>query len=126
MKTIKHWIFPVIVIVIFFIQCNNRAAVPPELQGLWKTVSFAYKDTYFELKNKSITFYDREGSVEIHGISKIKREMEKGNEWELYTISYQNDDLKTVEFIFYYNSTKNGLIRFKNQLDLVWNRQVTE
>jgi len=78
-------------------SCVSQTQLPDELLGIWKT-GFT--------------------------VTKVERKKLSGEEWVLYTVFYQNDSLQKLEFPFYYNPAKNGVIRFKNQENLVWKKEI--
>lgn len=121
MKLRKYLIAFTILFVVFASKCGKNATIPDELVGIWKTPTFKYRDTFFELRKKVVIFRTKEGDVNSYTITKMKREKNRNDEWILYTIYYQNNNLKT-EFPFYYHPSQNGLIRFKNQLNLAWKK----
>ncbi len=91
--------------------------------GIWKTSSFQYIDTYFELKKKWITFKTKTGDINVHPITKIKRQKIAKDEWVLYTIHYRNNEMQKVEFPFFYHTLGDGMILFKNQENVVWRKE---
>ncbi len=104
-------------------HCTKSKTLSDELIGVWKTSTFQYKDTYFELQKNRIIFKTVEGDVNIHPIAKVDKKEVAKEEWILYTIHYINPDLQEVEFLFYYHALKEGRIIFKNQTNLVWRKQ---
>lgn len=103
--------------------CTKSRTLSDELIGVWKTSTFKYKNTYFELTKNRIIFKTIEGDVNIHPIAKVDKEEVAKDEWILYTIHYITPELKEVEFPFYYHALNNGRIIFKNQSNLVWRKQ---
>jgi len=112
-----------IVIVFLGDYCAKSKTLSDELIGVWKTSTFKYEDTYFELEKDRIIFKTIEGDINIHPISKVERIEVAKKEWILYTIHYINPDLQEVEFPFYYHALNEGRIIFKNQTNLVWRKQ---
>jgi len=70
-----------------------------------------------------MTIGPKEGEPSTFAITNIKREKKSNEEWTLYTISYV-DQGEEYEFPVYYLPEKNGVIRFKNQLDIEWTREI--
>ena len=122
MRSRKYLAVFSILIVLFAGKCAREATIPDELIGVWKTLAFKYRDTFFELRKKAITFGTKEGDINTYTIKNIKRKKNRNDEWISYTVYYQNEYLQKSEFHFYYNSSQNGLIRSKNQQNLVWRK----
>ena len=112
----------ILILSVFGSQCKKNSVIADEMLGTWKTVSQKYRDTYFELKRNEVCFGTIEGSVNSYVISKIDKQKENAD-WSLYTIYYIDEALKKSEFNFYYSSSDEGLIRFKNQPTLVWKKE---
>ena len=90
---------------------------------MWKSNTFHYEDTYFELQRNRIIFKTIEGDLNIHPIAKVEKTEVAKDEWILYTIHYVNRDLQKVEFPFYYYALDEGTIIFKNQTNVVWRKE---
>ena len=112
----------ILILIAFSVQCKENTVIADDMLGIWKTTSHKYKDTYFELKRNEVCFGTVEGSVNSYIISEIDKKKEN-EDWILYTIFYIDEALKKSEFIFYYSSSADGLIRFKNQPTLVWKKE---
>jgi len=104
-------------------SCSRNNTISDEMVGIWKTSSFQYIDTYFELKKKWITFKTKTGDINVHPITKIKRQKIAKDEWVLYTIHYRNNEMQKVEFPFFYHTLGDGMILFKNQENVVWRKE---
>lgn len=104
-------------------SCSRNNTLSDELVGRWKTSSFPYRDTYFELKKNRIIFKTKEGDINIHPITKIKSQKIAEDEWILITVHYRNDDMQKMEFPFYYHTLDDGVIIFKNQKNIVWRKE---
>lgn len=103
-------------------SCSRDNTLSDEMVGIWKTSSFQYMDTYFELKKNWIIFKTKTGDINVHPITKIKKQKVAKDEWVLYTIHYQNNEMQKVEFPFYYHTLDDGTILFKNQENVVWRK----
>jgi hypothetical protein len=108
---------------IIAIDCGILTTPSDELVGIWKASDVRYNGTYFEIDKKAITFHTKEGSIESFTIMKIEKKTRPDEEWMQYTIYYRNRDLQKVEFSFFFLSSQNGVIRFKNQPSLVWRKE---
>jgi len=105
------------------ISCRRDNNLSDELVGGWKTSSFQYRETSFELRKNRIIFKTKEGDINTHPIIRVKKEKVAKEEWILYTIYYLNNEMRKVEFSFYYRPLEDGLIIFKNQKNLVWKKE---
>ena len=103
-------------------HCSKNSTVTEELVGVWKSNTFHYEDTYFELQRNRIIFKTIEGDLNIHPIAKVEKTEVAKDEWILYTIHYVNRELQKVEFPFYYYALDEGTIIFKNQTNVVWRK----
>jgi len=122
MKT-KKWLVGLAILVVFICsQCKKNTTVSNELIGIWKTASPKYEGCFFEFRTNTITIGPREGEPSTFAITNIKREKERNEEWTLYTIFYVAQG-EEYEFPLYFLLEKGGVIRFKNQLDIVWTRE---
>jgi hypothetical protein len=104
-------------------SCSRDNTLSDEMMGIWKTSSFQYMDTYFKLKKNQIIFKTKTGDINVHPITKIKRQKIAKDEWVLYTIYYRNNEMQKVEFPFYYHTLDDGKILFKNQKNVVWRKE---
>lgn len=105
-------------------SCVSQTQLPDELLGIWKTEALKYQDTFFEMKTDLLFLGMKTGEVQSFTVTKVERKKLSEEEWVLYTVFYQNDSLQKFEFPFYYNPAKNGVIRFKNQENLVWKKEI--
>ena len=105
-------------------SCVSQTQLPDELLGTWKTEALKYKDTFFEMKTGLLVLGTKADEVQSFTITKVERKKLREEEWVLYTVFYQNDSLQKFEFPLYYNPAKNGVIRFKNQENLVWKKEI--
>ena len=107
---------------IFGSQCRESRTVPSELVGVWETPAPKYKDCYFELTENLIIFAN-EAHLEKKDVNLISRieKIHKGKRI-LYTIHYENKEGQEYKFSFYYDPSKGGAIKFKNQLRIEWRK----
>ena len=105
-------------------SCVSQTQLPDELLGIWKTEALKYKDTFFEMKTGLLVLGTKADEVQSFTITKVERKKLREEEWVLYTVFYQNDRLQKLEFPFYYNPANKGFIRFKNQKNLVWKKEI--
>ena len=105
----------------FGCQLKEPATLPDELLGVWKTSAPRYKDCFFELTKDTITFANTDlDNIDVNSISKIEKiHKEKGI---LYTIHYENREGQEYKFFFYYDPSRGGTIRFKNQEGIEWRK----
>jgi predicted transcriptional regulator with HTH domain len=103
-------------------SCAKICTTPKELIGIWKATDIRYSGTSFEIKKGAITFQDKNGGINSYRIVEIKREFMRDEKWVRYTLCYLDNNLKTMEFPFYFLSSDEGMIRFKNQPSLIWKK----
>ncbi len=108
--------------VIITMSCGKITTADEGLIGIWKASDTRYDNSSFGIKRKSITFTTKEGDVNSFKIIEVKKELMQDKEWVQYTIFYLGRNLQKVEFPFYFRQAGRGVIRFKNQLSLVWEK----
>ncbi len=113
-----------LIIILVASSCVSQTQLPDELLGTWKTEALKYQDTFFEMKTDLLVLGMKTGEVHSFTITKVEGKKLREEEWVLYTVFYQNDSLQKFEFPFYYKAAKNGVIRFKNQENLVWKKEI--
>jgi uncharacterized lipoprotein YehR (DUF1307 family) len=103
--------------------CGSKESrtVPSDLAGVWKTATPKYRDCYLQLAEDSISFAN-EALLERNdnSISKIEK-THKGKQI-LYTIHYEDKEGQEYKFSFFYDPSKGGAIRFKNQPQIKWRK----
>ena len=117
-------IFLALLIATITISCGKITTASEDLIGTWKATDLRYSDTYFEIEKKAITFRTKEGDCNSYAIIKIKKELIQDGQWVQYTIFYKDRDLQEMEFPFYFHTSDQKAIRFKNQPFLVWKKDV--
>jgi hypothetical protein len=118
-----RFIAVLITLIVFGWQCGNNEISSDDLIGVWKTSEPKYTDRSFEITKGTITFGIGEGNFEIYSIKKIRMEKIAEEKSILYTIYYENSDGDENIFAFYYTPEKGGIIRFKNQRQIEWEKQ---
>jgi hypothetical protein len=116
-------LFILLMILFFGFQCGKNRTAPDHLIGVWKTSEPKYEDRFFEIDRSTITFGIGEGNIDTHSITNIEIEKVAEAKGNLYTIYYKNKEGEESKFSFYYNPTDHGVIRFKNQDQIVWTRE---
>ncbi len=104
--------------------CGSQGppTLPAELRGVWKTSYPRYADIHFELRQDAVVLHAGEGRYQSHKITAVQSQPEEGA--TLYRVTYRHAREGTDDvFAFYYSSARGGLIRFKNQRDVVWERE---
>jgi hypothetical protein len=118
----RFWAAATAVSLILLAACvwpASNKQVPKELIGEWHTTAPNYADRSFEINSVCINFTTGGGTVSTGFIKEVKV-VSEGNR-ELYTISYTVDDAPN-EVSFYYDQSKDKVIRFKNQEKIDWKR----
>lgn len=118
----KGVLFLIVLMFSITASCAKISASPKELIGIWKASDIRYRGTSFEIKKDAITFQDKNGDKNSYSIIEIKREFLPDKKWALYTLCYLDNNLKKMEFPFYFRSSDEGMIRFKNQPSLIWKK----
>jgi len=119
----RYTILALAVFISFFgCQLKGSATFPDGLLGLWKTSEQKYENCFLRLTKDTITFANTDflDSIAVNPISKIEKILKKGR--ILYTIHYKNREREKYKFSFYYDPSKGGAIRFKNQEEIEWRK----
>jgi protein-tyrosine phosphatase len=119
-KKYIHGIWLVLFLVITTSGCGGSKTASEDMLGTWKPTNIQYAGTSFKIEKKAITFHTKEGDSNSYAIKKVKKEQLQDPEWLQVTIFYNENNSQKVEFPFYFQKKDNGLIRFKNQPDLIW------
>ena len=117
-----------LVVLIFFLalsafQCGKNTTIPEDLIGVWKTMAPTYVDRSFEIKTDEVIFGTGEETFDTYPITKIKSEKDPREQGTLYTLYYKNIEGQEYGFSFYYDPANHGIIRFKNQKEMVWTKE---
>ena len=110
-------------VLLFAVQCQQLLGVPEELIGVWVTKDPNYFDRPFEIKKNTVIFEQGLGYLDfdVYPIEGVKRIESEGK--TLYIIYYTIQSGKKFEFSFYYSAAKGGIIRFKNQPEMIWTKR---
>lgn len=109
-----------VTILMLLLGCQSRkpTAVPDELVGVWKTLNPQYADRSFEITKTSIIFNTGDGQIDSYPIAAAEQARE--GKALLYTILYLSETRQEYRFIFYFESSNAGVIRWKNKRDIEW------
>ena len=109
-----------VTILMLLLGCQSRkaTAVPDELVGVWKTLNEQYSDRTFEITRTSIVFGTGGGRLDSYPIAAAEQARE--GDALLYTIVYLNEVRQEYRFIFYFEPSNGGVIRWKNKRDIEW------
>ena len=108
---------------LFACQANVSKEVPDAIVGIWDTSDPRYADRAFEITKSSVIYEQGRGYYDFVSFPISKVEKIPQNEINLYTITYIGSEGLKYEFSFYHVPTNGGLIRFKNQKNLVWKKR---
>ena len=100
----------------------TRRELDTRLHGVWRCPSENYKDSYIEIRPRSIIFGNDQDETENGTITGVKHEKMPDKIWILCTVKYRNEDALQYELQFYFNSQEADTLVFKNQKDLVWTK----
>jgi hypothetical protein len=115
-----------VLVIIFYLivlstcQCGRKTTVPEDLIGVWRTMAPTYADRFFEIRRDEIIFGTGEEKFDTYSITKIKIEKNREEQGTLYIICYKNIEGQEYKFFFYYDPANQGTIKFKNQKEMVW------
>lgn len=117
-------LFAVLILCIIFFgwHCGYERIAPNELVGKWKTTAPKYADRFFKIDREIITIGTGGETFEIYTIKKITRKKNPTEGSLLYTIYSKNEEGIEYKFALYYAPEKGGVIRLKNQRDIVWTK----
>ena len=96
----------------------NEVPLPPALIGRWTTATPEYADRYFEFSAGNIVLGTGARTREVYRISRVLEEQD--DEGVLYTVEYTRLRGDDYEMSFYFDATRGGSVRFKNQLQMTW------
>ncbi len=111
-----------VIIAIVFAGYFKQEIIPPySFFGEWITSNSKYKDRFFELTEVTITFGVGGDKINVYFILSIEKDTQDNT---YYTISYRNLNGMKFKTSFYYDPEKEDVIRFKNQMDVEWVRNM--
>ena len=124
----KRRLFTVLMVLTIFFgwQCGYEKIAPNELVGIWKTSEPRYADRFIKIDQDTITFGTGEKNFEIYSIKKIYMKKVPKESSILYTIHYKNGEGVWCKFAFYYSPINGGVIRLKNQRQMVWTKEQSD
>lgn len=109
---------------ISFFGCQSKkvSTFPDEVLGVWETSAPKYEDCFFELARNLIIFANLTAidNIQVNCIQEIE-EIRKGKRL-LYVIHYEDAKGQEYKFPLYYDPSKGGVIRFKNQEQVEWTK----
>jgi hypothetical protein len=97
----------------------EHGPIPEEVLGTWTTTESRYADRAFEIRQDTLVIFVGDGDSTVHPIDDVEIEDLGGP--LLLTVHYA-DEGGPNRFAFYYDPVDGGLIRFKNQRHMKWNR----
>ncbi|UCD25760.1 MAG: hypothetical protein JSW51_07565 [Gemmatimonadota bacterium] len=98
---------------------NQHGPIPDEVLGTWTTTESRYADRAFDIQKETLVLFIGDGDSTVHAIEDVEIEDLGGP--LLLTVHY-SDEEGPNKFAFYYDPVDGGLIRFKNQRHMKWNR----
>ncbi len=103
--------------------CQAEAVndVPEDLLGTWTTGAPRYDDRYLKFTSDSVIVGTGEYTSDTYIVVDIKKETEKFR--TLYTVSYKKPGGANYKLTFYYDADDGGLLTFKHQEHLIWERE---
>ena len=105
------------------LQCQEKAAVPEQLIGVWQTTDPKYADHPFEIKKDTLIFEQGLGYFDFDVFPIVDIEKSDADGQSLYIIHYLIPAGRKFEFSFYYLPEGGGTIRFKNQPQMKWTKR---
>ena len=102
-------------------QAQKESPVPDHLLGVWSTSAPRYGDRYIEIRNDMIIFGTGGDTFELHALTEVTEARE--GEAIVYTITHLNHFGQPYTLSFYYEPTSDGIMRFKNQKEIVWTKE---
>ena len=102
-------------------QAQKENPVPDHLLGVWTSSAPRYADRYIEIRNDMIIFGTGGDAFELHVLAELKEARE--GEAIAYTITHLNHFGQPYNLSFYYEPSGDGIIRFKNQREIVWTKE---
>jgi len=123
--TIKFKILTILIIVTALFGCQKwkDKTVPKELLGVWVTAEQRYASCTFEVTDKMIIFNNNSlDYAAINHITGIEKIIEEGR--TLYHIDYKDSGGLESRLSLFYSRGRNGdMVRFKNEMGVVWTKK---
>ena len=102
---------------------EKKGTIPDELIGEWKTSVPKYEGCHFEVTKLTVAFKPKDEETYSNIITKVKREEDPEEEHILYIIFYKTESGKVYQLSLNYYPEENGVIKFKNQPEIVWTKK---
>ncbi len=103
--------------------CKENTTVPEGLVGKWTTEDPKYEGCFLELMKDTIVFGTAEGDSDRGTIKNIKKEKSSTISRVFFTISYVDQAQLEYKLPIYYFPEEGGIIRFKNQQQIIWTKE---
>jgi hypothetical protein len=122
---VERALIEVLIVLIIILGCESKkiAAVPENLIGVWGTSNPTYADRTFEITKNEVIFQTGEQTFDTYSIKSIEMEKVPRGEDDLYTINYIDKEGEKFKLSFYYNPAGQGVIRYKNQIQMAWTKK---
>ena len=125
MLSIKFKIISILIIVIVLSGCQKwkDKTVPKELLGVWVTTGERYAGCSFEVTESMVIFNNNNLSyTAMNHVTGIEKAIEEGH--TIYLIDYKDsEDLEGRLSLVYNRTRKRGMVRFKNEMEVVWTKK---
>ena len=99
---------------------KKHTRFPEGLIGTWTTSKQKYRDRFFELTQITVTYGIGNKKTNVYFISNTEKDVQDNT--VLYTIKYHNSAGIQYSRSFYYDATNGGVIKFKNQKNILWTK----
>jgi hypothetical protein len=121
----SEWMLLVVFVILTIFGCSSNEIdnLPQEMLGRWETETPKFAGFSFELSEETITFTDLNAENGIESYTIEKRTKELDNQKNIfYVVHYENEEGLELKHAFYYDPSKGGEIRLKNQKSVLWTR----
>lgn len=122
----RRFIAVLITLLVFVWHCGDKEIASDDLMGVWKTSEPRYADRFIKIGKDTITFGTGGENFESYSIKKIYMKKVPIENSILYTIHYKNREGVWNKFAFYYSPVNGGVIRLKNQKQMVWTKEQSD
>jgi hypothetical protein len=123
--TIKFKILTILIIVTALFGCQKLKdkTVPKELLGVWVSTEQRYAGCSFEVTNNMIIFNNNNLSYSsINHVTGIEKAIEEGQ--TIYLVDYKDSEgLECRISLFYSRGRNRDMVRFKNEMGVVWTKK---
>ncbi|NIM18923.1 MAG: hypothetical protein GTO42_02710 [Candidatus Latescibacteria bacterium] len=128
-KTITEMIMSATILILFAVyvmsfgvDLERSKTAPQNVIGTWRTEAPKYADRYFEITENRIIFGTGGASFDSQKIRYVESITQGVTSY--HAIYYGNLGENEYRFEFYYDPRDGGVIRFKNQIPIRWQRVV--